>query len=163
MLGASNIAGFPSQEMGRLTILQDGADTKWTLSANWADAYNASNPYVMGLEFSMLSGNLNQASLPLFDVAGQVGVKSFGRNGVVFTSANNSNRFTDGEQASWIFRNTNVEQFLIQNMHVNAIYNGQSVKFAPLSVPEPETWGIMLAGLALLGLRRYQRKQTLQA
>lgn len=158
ILGASNVAGFPSQEMGRLRIEQIGVDTKWTLSANWDNKYNSSNPFVFGLDYSMKSGSISQSSLPLFDVVGQIGVKSFGSSGVFFNPSNNTNRFTDGESASWLFKNTNLNSFLIKDLHVNAIYNGQSVKFAPMTpVPEPETYAMMLAGLAAIGLLRKKK------
>lgn len=162
VLGASNKPGFPSQEMARLQIEQSGADTKWKLSANWNDAYNVSNPFVMGLEFDMRSGRINQSSLPLFDVTGQIGLKSFGNNGVFFETANNARRFTDGEAASWVFKNTRLADFVVQNLHINAMYNGQSVKFAPMTpVPEPASYAMLLCGLAAVSLlwRKPQQRE----
>ncbi len=162
VLGLSNNAGFPSQDMGHLRLEQVGADTKWTLSADWDNKYNSSKPFVFGLDFSMKSGSISQSSLPLFDVVGAVSVKSFGDRGVFFNPSNNTNRFTDGEKVSWLFKNTNVSNFLIKDLHVNAIYNGQSVKFGPMTpVPEPETYALMLAGLAALGVMSKRRQAKL--
>lgn len=162
VFGLSNTPGFPSQEMGRLRIEQFGADTKWTLSADWANSHNSSNPFVFGVDFSMNSGRINQPSLPLFDVVGQVGVKSFNDRGVFFNPSNNTNRFTDGEKVSWIFKNTTISNFLIKDLHVNSIYNGQSVKFAPMTpVPEAETYAMLLAGLAMVGLFKHKKKAAL--
>lgn len=161
VMSVSNREGFPSQQMGLLTLQQQGADTRWTLSANWAHGYDSSNPFVMALGFSLRYGGLSQDRLSLNNLSGQVGLKSFDQNGVFFTSSNSSARFTNGEQVSWVFKNTRLDQFLIKELHINALYNGQSVKFAPMSVPEPETWGVMLAGFALLGLRRFQHRPKL--
>ncbi|MBI3230920.1 MAG: PEP-CTERM sorting domain-containing protein [Burkholderiales bacterium] len=160
VLGLSNTAGFPSQNMGTLRLEQIGADTKWTLAANWDNKYNSGNPFVFGLDFAMTSGSLSQSTLPLFDVTGTVAVKSFGSSGVFFNPSNNANRFNDGEKVSWLFKSTNISNFLIKDLHVNAIYNGQSVKFAPMTpVPEPETYAMMAVGLAaLVAMRRRQQK-----
>ncbi|WP_338846662.1 PEP-CTERM sorting domain-containing protein [Massilia sp. W12] len=162
IFNVSNNAGFPNQEMGRLSILQVGSDTKWTLSANWDNRLNSSNPFVFGLDYAMTSGRISQSNLSLFDVTGQVGLKSFGDRGVFFNPSNNANRFTDGEKVSWIFKNTNIANFLIKDLHVNAVYNGQSIKFTPTRpVPEAETWAMMLAGLAGFGLMRYRKQSKL--
>ncbi|WP_338846660.1 hypothetical protein V8J88_23245 [Massilia sp. W12] len=165
VMSVSNRAGFPSQPMGLLTLQQQGADTRWTLTANWASQYDVSNPFVMSLGFALRDGALHQSSLPLQNLAGQVGLKSFDQSGVFFTSANSSARFTNGEQVSWVFNNTRLDQFLIKDLHINSLYNGQSVKFTPSATPDAPVWAALLGGLGLLGLRRRRKNaaQTLQA
>jgi hypothetical protein len=157
----SNNAGFASTQVGALKIEQIGADTQWTLSADWDNSFNAGSPFVFGLDFDLQPGtSLMESSLPLFDVVGQVSVKSFGSRGVFFNPANNTHRFTDGEKVSWIFHNTSLSGFVIQDLHVNAIYNGESIKFGAVApVPEPETYAMLLAGLGLVGAIARQRKQ----
>ena len=156
----SNNAGFPSQQVGTLKIEQVGADTKWTLKADWNNSLNSGNPFVFGIDFALNPGTqISNTSLSLFDVVGQVRVRDFNSRGVFFNTANNTNRFTDGEAASWIFNNTTIAGFNIKDLHVNSIYNGGSVKFAPTSpVPEPETYAMMLAGLAGLGFMARRKK-----
>jgi hypothetical protein len=157
----SNTAGFPNQQVGTLKIEQIGADTKWTLKADWNNSLNSGNPFVFGVDFALNPGTtLHDSSLPLSDVTGQIGVRTFGSSGVFFTTANNTNRFTDGEAASWIFHGTTIGGFRINDLHVNAIYNGNSVKFGPSTspIPEPETYALMLAGLAGLGFVARRKK-----
>jgi hypothetical protein len=156
----SNTAGFADTPAGTLKIEQIGADTLWTLNANWNNQFNASNPFVFGLDFSVKPGtSVNESGLPLSNVIGQVGIKSFSNSGVFFTPANNTNRFTDGEQVSWTFHNTNISGFVINDLHVNAIYNGASIKFGAVSpVAEPETYAMLLAGLGLMGTIARRRK-----
>lgn len=160
VLGVSNIVDFPSQEMARLRIEQVGADTKWTLSVNWNDVYNVTAPFVQSLNFSMTAGQVTQKTLPLFDVMGAVGVKSFGSTGIDFISANSNNRLSDGERASWVFTNTNLVNFVVRDLHVNSIFNGQSVKFTPVTVvPEPATYAMLLLGIAGLTLMSSKKRQ----
>jgi hypothetical protein len=165
----SNVAGFADTTAGTLIIEQIGADTKWTLSADWANSLNAGRPFVFGLEYSLAPGTtLHDSVLPLTDVVGQIGVNSFGSRGVFFNRANNTNRFTDGESASWVFHNTTVAGFVIRDLHVNAIFNGNSIKFGPATnpispVPEPETYGMLLAGIGALAWMRRRKAAALAA
>ncbi|MBU3664897.1 MAG: PEP-CTERM sorting domain-containing protein [Chthoniobacterales bacterium] len=142
----SQTAGFPDQEMGRLTISDSGTDTVWTLSVNWDNQYNASSPFVFSLNYNMPTGNISQPTLELFDVVGSVGVKSFDNKGVYFQPANSPDRFTDGESASWRFLNTTPAQFTDFELHINSIYDGGSVKFTDYVVPEPSTYALLALG-----------------
>lgn len=151
--------GFPNQEMARLSIFGSGADTVWTLSANWDNQYNAGSPFVFSLNYKMPTGKISQSTLPLFDVAGDIRVKSFGRKGIKFQPSNTSLRFTDGESASWTFLNTTPLQFTDFELHINSIYNGRSVKFTPCSLPEPSTYDLFALG-ALVSLVAYRRIKT---
>ena len=156
----SQTPGFPDQEMARLSIFESGADTVWTLSANWDDQYNTSAPFVFSLNYTMPTGSISQPSLPLFDVVGNVAVKSFASTGVYFQPSNGPGRFTDGEAASWRFLNTAPDQFTEFELHINSIYNGGSVKFADYAVPEPSTYAVLaLSAIAFAGyaIRRRRR------
>ncbi len=105
----------------------------------------------------MPTGSISRPSLPLFDVVGSVGVKSFDRTGVYFQPSKGPGRFADGESASWRFLNTTPAQFTDFELHINAIYDGNSVKFTPEITPEPSTYALL--GLsALLIAALYRRK-----
>lgn len=156
----SQTVGFPDQEMGRLTISDSGADTIWTLSANWDDHYNTSSPFVFSLNYAMTTGSISQPTLSLFDVVGNIGVKSFDSTGVYFQPSNKPDRFTDGESASWTFLNTTPDQFTDFELHINSIYDGGSVKFTDYVVPEPSIYGLLaLSACAFAGyaIRRRRR------
>lgn len=161
IFSASQTAGFPDQEMGRLIIVDSGSDTVWTLSANWDDQYNASSPFVLSLNYRMLTGSIFQPSLSLFDVTGSIGVKSFDKAGIYFQPSNNANRFTDGESASWRLLDTTPAQFTDFELHINSIYSGGSVKFTPYSVPEPSPYALLAIGtLVTLAAYRRLKKET---
>ncbi|MFM8682252.1 MAG: PEP-CTERM sorting domain-containing protein [Chthoniobacterales bacterium] len=156
----SQTVGFPDQEMGRLTISDSGSDTIWTLSANWDDQYNTSSPFVFSLNYTMPTGSISQPTLSLFDVVGNIGVKSFDSTGVYFQPSNKPDRFTDGESASWTFLNTTPDQFTDFELHINSIYDGGSVKFTDYAVPEPSSYGLLaLSACAFAGyaIRRRRR------
>lgn len=155
----SQTPGFPDQEMGKLSIFDSGVDTVWTFSANWDNQYNTSAPFVFSLNYSMPTGSISQPSLPLFDVVGNITVKSFGSTGVYFQPSNGPGRFTDGESASWRFLNTAPSQFTAFELHINSIYNGGSVKFTDYAVPEPSTYALLIAaGVgALVWVKRLRR------
>jgi hypothetical protein len=159
IFSASNTAGFPDTQVGTLRIEQIGADTKWTLTADWDNKYNAENPFVFGVDFDLAKGvKLNDRSLPLFDVLGQIEVKKFDKNGVFFNPSNNTNRFTDGEAASWLFHGTTLSNFIINDLHINAIDDGKSVKFGAVgAVPEPETYAMLLVGIGALAWMRRRK------
>ncbi len=158
VLGNSLTAGFASQDMAHLTITESGANTVWSLSADWNNALNATNPFIFGLQFS------DKKSAAPVSFSATTGVIALANNGlsateVKFRTANNSGRFTDGETATWTFKNTTLSDFSAFQLHVNALTaNGGSVKFTQLTaVPEPETYGMLLAGLGLVGFAARRR------
>jgi len=157
LFNVSQTAGFPDQDMGRLSISNSGTDTIWTLSANWNNQYNASSPFVFSLNYQMPTGSISQPSLPLFNVVGSIRVKSFDSTGVYFQPSNRPDRFTDGESASWRFLNTTTSQFTDFELHVNSIYDGGSVKFTPDVAPEPSTYALLGLSALLIGAL-YRRK-----
>ncbi len=157
VLGKSNSASFADQDMAHLTITESGLNTVWTLSANWNNALNVTNPFVFDLEFS----NAKTAAPVSFSAT--TGTIALANNGlsataVKFRPANNTGRFTDGETAQWTFTNTKLSDFGSFQLHVNALTGGNSVKFTQLMpVPEPETYGMLLAGLGLIGFAARRR------
>ncbi|GJJ02764.1 hypothetical protein RugamoR64_33020 [Duganella rhizosphaerae] len=159
VLGKSNVVGFASQDMAHLTITESGANTVWTLAADWNNALNTSHPFVFDLEFS----NAKSAAPVSFSAlsGSTIGLANHGLSAtaVKFQPANGNGRFTDGETATWIFKNTTLGDFSAFQLHVNALTaNGGSVKFTQLSaVPEPETYGMLLAGLGLIGFAARRR------
>ncbi|WP_332854087.1 FxDxF family PEP-CTERM protein [Duganella sp. S19_KUP01_CR8] len=158
VLGQSNVAGFASQDMAHLTITESGANTVWTLSADWNNALNATNPFIFGLQFTDAK---NAAPVGFSATSGSISLANNGLSAtqVKFRTANNSGRFTDGEAATWTFNNTKLSDFSAFQLHINALTaTGGSVKFTQLSaVPEPETYGMLLAGLGLVGFAARRR------
>jgi hypothetical protein len=155
VLGNSLSSGFTSQDMAHLTITESGANTVWTLAANWDNALNARHPFVFDLEFSDKQRN---APVNFNVTSGVISLSGASALAVKFDTSNGhggSGRFTDGETAQWTFNNTKLSDFGSFQLHVNSVTaNGQSVKFTQLvtaPVPEPETYAMLLAGLGLVG------------
>lgn len=154
-------AGVPDMTVGSLTIQNVGANTLWTMSASWNAADHA-DAFVNSLAYG-LEGN-SVASLTGFsDGAFDVGYKGINKNDIRFATANSSARFTSGETVSWTLQNTQLNQFSNITLHVNEVFRNTSGKFLAVpQVPEPETYGMLLAGLGLVGVmaRRRARKQS---
>jgi hypothetical protein len=157
VLGNSLTTGFTSQDMAHLTITESGANTVWTLAANWDNGLNARNPFVFDLEFTNSKQN---APVSFTSAAVSLANNGLGATAVKFDTSNGhggAGRFTDGETAQWTFNNTKLSDFGSFQLHVNSVTaNGQSVKFTQLvtptaPVPEPETYAMLLAGLGLVG------------
>ncbi|WP_158568017.1 MULTISPECIES: FxDxF family PEP-CTERM protein [unclassified Duganella] len=160
VLGHSLTAGFASQDMAHLKIDQVGADTVWTLKADWNNSLNGTSPFVFDLEFSNTKHAAPVSFSPLD--GSTIGLANHGLSAtaVKFQPGNNNNgRFTDGESATWTFTNTTLNDFSNFQLHVNALTNNQSVKFTQYvtPVPEPETYGMLLAGLGLVGFAARRR------
>lgn len=160
VLGTSLTPGFASQDMAHLTITEFGANTVWTLSADWNNALNVRNPFVFDLEFS---NKKTAAPVSFSATAGTIGLANhgLGSTAVKFQPSNGTGRFTDGETAQWTFNNTTLSDFSAFQLHVNSLTAaGQSVKFTQLvltPVPEPETYGMLLVGLGLVGFAARRR------
>jgi hypothetical protein len=165
VLGTSNQPSiFSNQDMAHLTITQVGADTLWTLAANWDNSLNSRNPFIFGLQF-----NNAKTNAPVdFNVApgstiGLANSSPLTATSVSFETSNGhggANRFTDGETAKWTFKNTTLSDFSAFQLHVNSVtLTGGSVKFTQLTpVPEPETYGMLLGGLGLIGFVARRRR-----
>jgi len=159
VLGTSNTTSFASQDMAHLTITEVGNNTVWTLAADWNNSLNSRNPFVFGLQFS---DKQSAAPTGFSALAGEISLakKGFGATEVNFLTANKGGRFTDGETAQWTFKNTKLTDFGNFELHINSVTaNGSSVKFTQMTspVPEPETYGMMLAGLGLIGFAARRR------
>jgi hypothetical protein len=88
---------------------------------------------------------------------------------VQFGTANNPGRLTIGETATWSITVTDPDAFDIPGLvHINAYFNGESIKLegcltgsegcGPVpSIPEPQTYALMLAGLGILGFLAKRR------
>ncbi|WP_373922519.1 FxDxF family PEP-CTERM protein [Duganella sp. CF402] len=157
VLGTSNTPSFASQDMAHLTIAEVGNNTVWTLAADWDNALNTRNPFIFGLQFT----DTKTASPVNFNATnGTIVAKSLSATAVNFLTANKAGRFTDGEVATWTFNNTKLTDFSAFELHVNSVTaNGGSVKFTKMTsaVPEPETYGMLLAGLGLIGFAARRR------
>lgn len=159
ILGNSLTAGFASQDMAHLTITESGANTVWTLSADWNNTLNAKNPFIFDLEFD---NKKKDAPIGFGALTGShITDKGLSAEKVNFHTANDINRFTDGESATWTFANTKLSDFSAFQLHVNSLTpSGDSVKFTQMltsPVPEPETYGMLLAGLGLIGFAARRR------
>lgn len=74
------------------------------------------------------------------------------------------NRLSGNDFVSWNVSNLGLDSTLANMyLHVQGIDGGYSAKYTPVvsSVPEPETYAMLLAGLGLLGFAGYRsRKET---
>lgn len=152
VLGTSNNVGFANQDMAHLTITEVGNNTVWTLTADWNNALNVNNPFIFGLQFT---DTKTAAPVSFSAATGTIDLANHGLSAteVRFKTANGSGRFTDGEAATWTFNNTKLTDFSAFQLHVNSVTtSGGSVKFTQMAaVPEPETYGMLLVGLGLIG------------
>jgi len=162
-------------EVAQLTISENlTGGTYWQLSANWKDAYNVTSPFINSIQYNMQSGSsITQSSLPLIPIAGTVALKtptSFGSSAVLFNTANNQYRFTDGEAVGWTFSNTKIEDFSNLVFQINSITGaGGSLKFIgtdPSPVPEPSQVAasiLLIAGIVGFVMVRRRKESTLTA
>ena len=145
-----------------LTSTEVGNDVQFTLTADGLDLFNAEAGGTVFVGALALAGdNLNVGSIT--GVSG--GVSTVGSNGGKGPTGNYdfrftlgqgaNNRLTDGESATWTWVGGAGQSLTSFALHVQAINYGQtsSAWYVASPVPEPQTYALFAAGLALVGMR----------
>lgn len=154
------------------TVASSGDDWSFTLSAgNLASIFAVSGAFIGTLAVAVPGSAPNYASgLAMSGVAGgvaQVAARNGGGPTGVFDFrldlGQGSDRLTSNESVSWTWNNsgyTSFDQFAlhVQGLKYNTAGNSESIWYSPTTpVPEPATYGLMLAGLAATGLALRRR------
>jgi len=161
-------AGAPSSPtFATLTSTVVGNDIEFTLAAHGLDLFSAeagSTVFVGAL--AVAGSNLNIGSVA--DVGG--GVSAVGSNAGNGPTGNYDFRFTfgqgaksrltDGESVTWTWVGGADELVTGYALHVQAISYGQTTSawYATSPVPEPQTYALFAAGLALVGAQLRRRR-----
>jgi len=133
--------------------------------------------FVKSIEFVGPSGTFSDtdsttSSSGTFCAAGCMDAGTAYNWDVEFTTANNAGRLTIGETATWSISPTSADAFGAPGLvHINAYLNGDSIKLdgcstgsegcGPVpSIPEPQTYALMLAGLGVLGFLGKRRRSS---
>lgn len=143
---------------GSLTVTQLASGTEWSLSAGFKNAAAK----VLDLSFDY-SGSAN---LVASAESGGTTIKGIVKKGIQFDPSGNT--LNAGETMTWQFAGTDLSKFSIAELHIgNFLSNGGSIKYAtgpydptlhPSPVPEPATYAMMAAGLAVVVLLSRRRK-----
>lgn len=146
-------------EVARLNIENiSGGGTSWTLQATY-DAIAHPIAFINSLDYAyspppsplqMTNVNYYGNDINLF---GKGSPQDPYKNGVDFQTAQGTGRFTSPEKLSWNFTGTSASQFTNMSTHINAWVGDESMKFGVVpipSVPEPETYVMWLAGIAIV-------------
>lgn len=159
-------SSFSDSNVATLSIADViGGGTQWTLSSHWNNIH--SGAFVNFLDYTYHGANTATPS-GYNVITGIVNTPSFGAgpahtSAVRFQTKNNSGRFNNGESVSWNVLATSVNDFSVNYLKINAINDGESVRFSPTAVspvPEPSTAAMMLAGIFGLGWVRRRRQQA---
>lgn len=167
LMNVSNTPGFPNLDVASLTISAISGGTRWTMEALYNQA-TYPDAYIKSLDFSYMPPPDTFLLSNFQQITGTVGTPTLAMQNVSpsvnFSTTNNPSlqtlKFNGGEKVSWDFQGTNLTQFSGLITHVNAIYNGESVKFSS-AVPEPETYAMWLAGLGVLALLSRRQKKIM--
>lgn len=176
----------PVTTIGTLTLIQNGLDVDFTLYKNTVSGFG-SDSFFSQLDFSYVGTKSDWATA--FSSTGstqtitELTVDPNGKNAgydfflsISFPSKN-SDRFLDGDTASWTIQGASVADFtnLVSGnsadsaalVHVQGITGGNSDSYKYLAgdgvlapVPEADTWAMMLAGLGLVGFMTARRTKS---
>ncbi|MBI2778245.1 MAG: hypothetical protein HYX62_00420 [Gammaproteobacteria bacterium] len=171
-------SGAPAATVATLTLTQDGGDVDFSLTKVSGVSGLGGSSFISELSLtysgSALLGSFGNTGS---QAIGEFKVDPSGKNAgydfaiqVKFPTSNgkNSDRFVDGDVASWTLTNANVSSFLSSipgsganafgMVHVQGALGGSSFKYVVTQdglispVPEAQTWVSMLAGLGVIGL-----------
>jgi len=138
----------------------------------------SSNAFIKNVEFEGPNGTFSDtdsttSSSASFCASGCIDAGTAYNWDVEFTTANNPGRLTIGETATWTISPTSADGFGVPGLvHINAYFNGESIKLSgclstdencgpPVpSIPEPQTYAMMLAGIGVLGFLARRRRES---
>lgn len=170
--------GAPATPVAVLTLTQDGNDIDFSLTKVSGVSGLGSSSFISELSLTYSGsallgsfGNTGSQAIGGFkiDPSGKDAGYDFAIQ-VKFPTSNgkNSDRFVDGDVASWTLTNADVSSFLppisgsganaFGMVHVQGALEGDSFKYVVTwdglisPVPEAQAWVSMLAGLGVLGL-----------
>ena len=156
-----------SPTFATLTSTVVGDDIEFTLTAHGLDLISTdpgSTVFVGALAVAgsdLAVGSISGVSGGVSTVGSNGGNGPTGAFGFRFTLGQGANnRLTDGESVTWTWVGGADQSVTGFAVHVQAISYGQTTSawYVPTPVPEPQTYALSAAGLALVGMRlRRQR------
>ncbi|MEQ6340071.1 MAG: hypothetical protein M3A44_00080 [Gammaproteobacteria bacterium] len=179
-------SGAPAATVATLTLTQDGGDVDFSLTKVSGVSGLGSSSFISELSLTYSGsallgsfGNVGNQAIGGFkvDPSGKDAGYDFAIQ-VKFPTSNgkNSDRFVDGDVASWTLTNAKVNSFLapisgsganaLGMVHVQGALGGDSFKYVVTQdglispVPEAQTWVSMLAGLVVIGLVLTRRNKV---
>lgn len=175
LAGSGPSASFATLTYNRAAGGSGGDDWSFTLTAgNLSSIFAAPGAFIGSIAVAVPGSAPNYASgLAMSGVTGGV-AQVEARNGGGPTAAwdfrfrlgQGSDRLTDGESVSWTWNNSGYQSFdqfalHVQGLEYNTAGHSSSIWYSPMlaaPVPEPGTYGLMLAGLAVTGLALRRRR-----
>lgn len=168
-------SGAPAATVATLTLTQDGGDVDFSLTKASGISGLGSSSFISELSLTYSGSTLlgsfsNTGSQAIDKFAFAPSGKDAGYDFAIQVKfpTNNSDRFVDGDVASWTLTNANMSSFLSSipgsgadafgMVHVQGALKGNSFKYVVTQdglispVPEAQTWVSMLAGLGVIGL-----------